>query len=327
MEHHAGFLTPPASAKAHVDVTPRVEYVFVLGRHGERTPLTHCSNLAKTNPEGYGELTKAGLKQCNNVGKVIRERYPNLLKGRPGEVRATCSKQPVSLKSCRRMLEGLGFKDVIPVEDTTDYDRLETSALMENYTSVMQERCLGQFQTIGQIVDYVVENSGSPKKPEKAVAQSLDSIVTHVHNEHLIPKWAESHWQEIIWADDRLFKMSLVGAKKRIAAYAMTRLLETLEQKFEKKGQLPDKMHLFTTLDIVVFSFIRLLCSEYDKRPPFCSAFFFEVFMENDDPRVHVMYYTNTAHSSIVLDNLPNPCTVHALTQELRSILRKIKKR
>ncbi|XP_064473200.1 uncharacterized protein LOC135387917 [Ornithodoros turicata] len=327
MEHHAGFRTLPVSAKAHIDVAPRVEYVFVLVRHGERTPLTHCSKLVKTNPEGYGELTKAGLKQCNNVGKVIRERYPNLLKDQPGEVRATCNKQPVSLQSCRRILEGLGFKDVIPVEDTTDYDSLETSALMENYTSVMQERCVGQFQTIGQIVDYVVENSGSPTKPEKVVAQSLDSIVTHVHNGHPIPKWAECHWPEIIWADDRLFKMSLVGAKKRIATYAMTRLLETLEQKFEKKGQLPDKMHLFTTLDIVVFSFIRLLCSTCDQRPPFCSAFFFEVFLENDEPRVHVMCYTDIAHSSIELDNLPNPCTVHALTQELHSILRKIEER
>ncbi|XP_064475956.1 uncharacterized protein LOC135389850 [Ornithodoros turicata] len=321
------FQAPSPSGRAHVDVTDRVVYVFALGRHGERTPLTNCSKLVKTNPEGYGELTEAGRKQCKNLGKVIKARYPNLLKGQPGEVRATCNKQPLSFQSICRILKGLGYKDVIPVEDATDYGSLETSALMKNYTSVMQEHCLGQFKTIGEMVDYVVKNSGSPTKPEKAVAQSLDSIVTHVHNGHRIPKWAESHWQEIIWADDRLFKMSLVGAKKRIAAYAMTHLLETLEQKFERKRQLPDKMHLFTTSDIVVFSFIRLLCSAYDKRPPFCSAFFFEIFTEKNEPRVHIMYYTDSAHASIVLDNLSNPCTVHALMQELHNILRKIKQR
>ncbi|XP_064473202.1 testicular acid phosphatase-like [Ornithodoros turicata] len=321
MARHVGFRTPPESAKAHVDVTSRVEYVFVLSRHGERTPLTQCSKLVKTSPEGYGQLTKTGRKQCKNLGKMLRERYPNLLKGQPGEVRATCNKLPRTFQGVRRTLKGLGFKDVIPAEDATDYDIIEVSALAKNYSSMMEE-CIGQFKTMGDILDYTVKNTGSPTKPEKAVLQSLDNVITHVHNGHPIPQWASGHWQAMIWAHDRLFEMSLAGAKKRAAAYAMTQLLNTLGKKFEKKRQLPDKMHLFMTSDVVVFSFVRLLCSTYDKRPPFCASFFFEVFLEKNEPRLHLMYYSEAVHASVAMDNLPNPCSVHEFTQELRRILK-----
>ncbi|XP_064473204.1 testicular acid phosphatase-like [Ornithodoros turicata] len=286
MARHVRFRTPPESAKAHVDVTSRVEYVFVLSRHGERTPLTQCSKLVKTSPEGYGQLTKTGRKQCKNLGKMLRERYPNLLKGQPGEVRATCDKLPRTFQGLRRTLKGLGFKDVIPAEDATDYDSIEVSALAKNYSSMMKEQCIGQFKTMRDILDYTVKNTGSPTKPEKAVLQSLDNVITHVRNGHRIPQWASGHSRN---SSSLLFLLH---------------------------------MHLFMTSDVVVFSFVRLLCSTYDKRPPFCASFFFEVFLEKNEPRLHLMHYSEAVHASVAMDNLPNPCSVHEFTQELGRILK-----
>ncbi|XP_064475960.1 uncharacterized protein LOC135389854 [Ornithodoros turicata] len=318
-----GFLSLAQKIPAPVDVSHRTEYVFVVTRHGERTPITRCSKLVKVNPEDYGQLTARGKEQCKYLGTWLKKRYSHLLTGQPGEVLATCNRQQRTFDSVTLALEGLGVTDVTPIRDPTDYDTLYNASLAGHYYVMMNFACIGQHKTLGRLVDFVVKNSGSPTQPQKAVVQAPDSLITHVSNGHPTPDWAQDDWHDILWADNRLFALALAGSEKALASYVMNLLLETLEVKFEKKQPRSDKMHLFMTSDVTLMPLIRLLHSSYQERPPFCSSVLVEVFVEKDEPRVHLAYCAGVNVATMSLDRLTNPCHLHHFTQELRRILRK----
>ncbi|GMR51179.1 hypothetical protein PMAYCL1PPCAC_21374, partial [Pristionchus mayeri] len=63
--------------------TDTLQFVQLLWRHGDRTPIrlipTDTENKEESWPEGLGELTKVGMTQQYRLGQWIRARYGKFL--------------------------------------------------------------------------------------------------------------------------------------------------------------------------------------------------------------------------------------------------------
>ncbi|KAH7948289.1 hypothetical protein HPB52_020233 [Rhipicephalus sanguineus] len=70
-----------ASPKQLHGVPDNLLYVFVISRHGQRTPIARCQNLPKKEPVDYGQLTAKGREQTFKLGQYLRDRYDAFLRG------------------------------------------------------------------------------------------------------------------------------------------------------------------------------------------------------------------------------------------------------
>ncbi|OON13506.1 histidine acid phosphatase [Opisthorchis viverrini] len=74
-------VAPLRSDKTLETADPKPILVFILVRHGDRTPVHKLPNDPHKNlwTQGYGELTQYGSEQLRFLGKFIRQSYPDLL--------------------------------------------------------------------------------------------------------------------------------------------------------------------------------------------------------------------------------------------------------
>lgn len=296
-------------------------YVFVVSRHGQRTPATQCALLPKPCPENYGQLTAYGLEQARVLGSFLRERYASFLSDQPGEVFATHNKyQPTSDSVCHTV-EGMGLPAITPVLDKSNYDLLYDAAIAGSYKAIMDTPSRGHFRTLRDIVGFVCKHTGSPADTQKITLLCLDSLLTCVSNGHPIPGWARPYWDEIKWADRTAFSMALAGAERPMAAYILTRILRTLSDKYEKGIDGIDKMHLFCVSDNNLYSVMKLLNSLYDARPGFCSALLVEVFREGDHMMAGLLYAEDLDPQPLRMQKLSNPSLLADFMTELRCLL------
>lgn len=82
-----------------------LEYVFVISRHGQRSPLTKCTLLPKPSTEDYGQLTVYGREQMRALGRLLKDRYGSMLTEQPGEVIASHNRQQRTKESVISIME------------------------------------------------------------------------------------------------------------------------------------------------------------------------------------------------------------------------------
>ncbi|XP_062980889.1 prostatic acid phosphatase-like [Elgaria multicarinata webbii] len=59
-----------------------LKFVILISRHGDRSPMGNYPtslNTESTWPQGFGQLTKIGMRQQYELGQYIKKRYSNFL--------------------------------------------------------------------------------------------------------------------------------------------------------------------------------------------------------------------------------------------------------
>ncbi|XP_064457154.1 putative acid phosphatase 5 [Ornithodoros turicata] len=297
-----------------------LEYVFVVSRHGQRTPASRCTRLPDTTD--LGQLTPAGREQTAALGRFLKARYGSLLSGQPGEVLATHNKYQRTRDSVVSTLEALGTAPTTPVPDNTRYDLVVDKSIADNYEKIMNTPSTGHFKNLREVVDFVATESGSPVEPKKVKLLCLDSLMTCVANGNPIPDWAKPYWDELLSASHVVFTMSLIGAERRMATCIIKVMLETLSDKYDKGLAKKDKMHLFSMSDLNLYSIVKLLNPQYDRKPDFCFSLMVEIFTEGGYPMAEVFFVENLDPKPLRLEKLRNPCVLADFVTELRRLQR-----
>ncbi|XP_065293186.1 putative acid phosphatase 5 [Dermacentor albipictus] len=318
---------------AHTSAAPRgvrapdnLLYVFVISRHGQRTPIVCCKNLPKNVPEGHGQLTNAGHKQAFKLGQLLRARYKGFLDAdEPDQLLAT----HIRLQRCRESLDetlrGLAVTMATPPEvDPTRYDLLFQASVIENIDAVLQAPGRGDFLSMGQLLAFIAEKAGAPTRQKREKFLVMDSLMTYVSIGNPIPAWAAPIWNDLIAADRKMFGLVLSGNELWYAANVLGRVEKTLSQKFEQGVQRPDRMHVFSMSDSSVYSTLKLLNDSYDDHPRFCASVVFEVFEDSSKvKRVQVLSTGPEEEPQLVaMDKLKNPCELKEFLDFLRAILK-----
>ncbi|XP_037560839.1 testicular acid phosphatase-like [Dermacentor silvarum] len=299
-------------------------YVFVISRHGQRTPVMRCRNLPKNEPVDYGQLTAKGREQTFRLGQFLRDRYKVFMgaSDKPGQVLATHVGLDRCRDSVRETLRGLGVPAATPIADPTRYGVPFLGSVNDNMDKVLKEPGRGDFSTLGDLVAFVAEKTGAPWQNNGDKFLVMDSLVTHVLNGNPVPDWAKSMWDDLLWADRRVFVRSLVGYERPFAGYVLGRVLDTLTIKFEKRVERPDKMHVFSMSDTSVFSVLKLLDSSHDGRPCFCASILIEVYKDGHKDCVRILYRTQEEPCLVPMNKTENPCELSKFLGFLRGVLK-----
>ncbi|XP_077539943.1 prostatic acid phosphatase-like [Haemaphysalis longicornis] len=318
-------VVPPSKAAQStcrgVKAPENLLYAVVISRHAQRTPILPCQKLPKKVPEGYGQLTKQGHEQAYKLGAFLRTRYRDFLAAdKPGQLLATHVRLDRCRDSINDTLKGLGVA-VTPDLDPTRYDLLFQSSLSDNFDAVLHEPARGDFPTMGHLLAFVGEKTGAPTQEKSHKYLALDSLMTHTLNDNPVPSWAEPFWDDLVWADRRIFELALSGHELSFAASVLGKTLETFSLKFEKAVQRPDKMHVFSMSDTSLFSVLKLFNQSYDGRPCFCASIFFELYKEKSNNYVQVLLSTEENPHFVILEKLENPCPLSEFLQFLRIIV------
>uniref|UniRef100_G3MSZ8 acid phosphatase n=1 Tax=Amblyomma maculatum TaxID=34609 RepID=G3MSZ8_AMBMU len=302
-----------------------LQYVFVISRHGQRTPVDASRNLLKNVVEGYGELTEEGRQQAFKLGQFIRARYIDFLQdadNNPEQLLAT----HVGLSRCRdsvkETLRGLGISVCEVKVDPTAYDKPFFASVEDNIDAVEREPCQGHFSTLGELISFIAEKAGMAVKTKRDKFLVVDNLMTHVLNGNPVPDWSKPFWDDIRWADRKIFQRTFQGHELSFARYVLGRVLETFSLKFEQGVERPDKMHLYSMSDTSVSSLLRLFSRSYDGRPCFCASVFFEVYKDGSEYYVRVLFRTEDNPNLVALDELENPCEMTKFLKCLRGVLK-----
>lgn len=312
-----------ASPKQLHGVPDNLLYVFVISRHGQRTPIARCQNLPKKEPVDYGQLTATGREQTFKLGQFLRDRYDVLLRGSdsPGHVLAT----HVSLDRCRdsvkETVRGLGVPAAPISTDPTRYDVPFSGSVNDNMDRALEGPGRGNFKTLGDLIHFVAEKTGAPWRNNTDKFLVMDSLVTYVLNGNPVPDWAKSMWEDLLWADQTVFAQMLVGYERPFAAYILGHVLDTLAEKFEEGVKGPDRMHVFSMSDTSLFSVLKLLNESHDVRPCFCASILIEVYKDGNVNRVRVLYRTEDEPCLVPINKVHNPCELSKFLEFLRGIL------
>nr|XP_050027405.1 testicular acid phosphatase homolog [Dermacentor andersoni] len=316
-----------AAAKQPQGPPDNLLYVFVISRHGQRTPIIRCQNLPNSEPVDYGQLTAKGREQTFILGQLLRDRYKAFLeasdtRASDGQVVAT----HVALDRCRdslkETLRGLGVPTAATSADPTRYDVPFLGSVNDNIDKALKGPGRGDFKTLGDLVAFVAKKTGAPLRNDRDKFLVLDSLVTHVLNGNPVPDWAEPMWEDLMWADRTVFTQLLVGYERPFASYVLGRVLDTLSDKFEKRVERPDRMHVFSMSDTSVFSALKLLDGSHDVRPCFCASILIEVYGDGPTERVRVLYRAQEEPYLVSMDKIENPCELSKFMEFLRDVLK-----
>lgn len=316
--------TVPAAPNQRQEPPDKLLYVFVISRHGQRTPVMPCEKLPKKEPVDYGQLTAKGREQTFRLGQFLGDRYKTFLGAidKPGQVLAT----HVALDRCRdsvnEIVRGMGVPAAATTADPTRYDVPFQESVNRNMDKALKEPGQGNFATLGDLIGFVAEKTGAPWRNNGDKFLVMDSLVTHVFNGNPVPDWAEHIWDDLLWADQRVFVRSLVGYELPFAAYVLGRVLDTLTVKFEKNIERPDKIHVFSMSDTSVFSALKLLDPSHDGRPCFCASILIEVYKDGSKDCVRVLYRDKEEPCLVPVDKVGNPCELIKFLEFLRGVLK-----
>ncbi|KAL3216029.1 hypothetical protein MRX96_033212 [Rhipicephalus microplus] len=273
--------------------------------------------LLKKESVDHGQLAKKGRERTFKLGQFLRGRYRVFLEGtmeKPGQVLATYVdldstldgkawtgashlRRPGSVPGQRQRNSawpgsGRGCDERRP----DGYDVPFLDSLKANLDKALKEPGRRSYATLEDLIAFVGEKTGAPRKNNVEKFLVIDSLVTYVFSGNPVPDRA-----------------------KPTLRYVLDRVLDTIAVPFEK---LPDKMHLLSVSDTSGFLVLKLLDSSHASRPCFCASILIEVYRDDANYFVRVLYRTKDEPCLVPVESMGNPCELIEFLEFLRNVLR-----
>uniref|UniRef100_A0A8C0FDX0 acid phosphatase n=1 Tax=Bubo bubo TaxID=30461 RepID=A0A8C0FDX0_BUBBB len=274
-------------------------------RHGDRTPIVNFpTDLHKESewPQGFGQLTKTGMKQLFELGQYMRKRYSNFLN-------STYNRQEFYIQS-------------------TDYDRTimsaqsylsglfpPTSSQIWNPELLWQPIPVHIFQKSTELnfplpdcphFDELQNETQTSSEFQNRIQPYMD-----IHN-YTLPVWAT---KDVIDKMEKLAELSLLSLfglykteeKSRLQGGVLVNIiLNRIKQAANSSKQ--RKMEVYSAHDTTIGALQIALNIFNGKLPPYAACQFFELYQESSGRYSIEMHYRNDSSKDPYLLTLPG-CT------------------
>ncbi|XP_042331344.1 prostatic acid phosphatase-like [Sceloporus undulatus] len=302
-----------------------LKFVVAVFRHGDRTPIgTFPTNTVKkeTWPEGYGQLTKIGMKQHYDLGKYIRKRYPKLLSAEYNqkEIYVQSTDYERTIMSAQANLAGL-FRPIgcralnnkvrwqpIPIHTVPRAQEkllsYPTRTCKRFY--VLLKETMAAKQTLGQVqshMKFIAEMASFMGYDVKALLDftnqkfwnAYDALLVQKIHKQPMPNWASCQAMRKMkkllgFAVSAMFGVHKREEKSRLQGGVLVKaILDDIGKAADGASEL--KMKMYSGHDMTLVA-LQVALNVFDaKLPPYAACHFFELYKEDSGEHTIEMYY------------------------------------
>ncbi|CAF1541842.1 unnamed protein product [Adineta steineri] len=300
----------------------------VLYRHGDRTPVTTFPLdpvKEKDWPNGYGQLTMAGIEQQHRLGGYLRNRYGSLLSPNytTSEIVIRSTDVDRTLMSAQSNIVGLypvfnKTDDKVPIQpipihtvsinldfllgqnDCPRYDQLEEEVNESDDVKKMNQYYESFFKNLQEwtgLTNITVYNAWD-------VADTI--FVEHIYNK--APAWAnDAVRQNLSDVNDHAFHFLFANndTQRIRGGPSIQDIWLNMNNSIHKKSF--KKVKVYSAHDTTVSAVLAFLGINYPHQPQYASALFIDLYQRNTSYFVKVEYL-NVTDSNISYPYILNGC-------------------
>ncbi|XP_077160250.1 prostatic acid phosphatase-like [Paroedura picta] len=302
-----------------------LKFVTVVYRHGDRTPVSsYPKNIYPEVlwPQGYGQLTKQGMKQQHKLGRYLRKKYKNFLSRqyKRKEIYVLSTDTDRTIMSAQTNLAGLfppkGEQvwnhrinwQPIPVHTLSrKNDQLLSYPILEcpRFLKLLKEtldssafklKLKNYMPLLGQIapqLGYDVKTLLDVNNHK--LWNAYDTLLVESIYNHPGPSWADQATMDKLKSLLELAVTAVFGDHKREekARVQGGLLVKEILNQITKAATTSDprKMMMYSAHDITIIA-LQSALDVFDKKlPPYAACHFFELYKEADGQYTIEMYY------------------------------------
>ncbi|KAK6752588.1 hypothetical protein RB195_003793 [Necator americanus] len=334
------------------------ELVFVqaIWRHGDRAPLSlpypRDPYTESAWQRGWQQLTNIGMNQLNELGKYFRTRYNSFLPSHfiPSQVYIRSSDSDRALTSAQAFLSGFypaegSFQwekgnswQPIPVHAATpgDPDLLlkPASTYCKNYDTLVDSDDKKQADVYNvknaDLFKLLGEQTGIKNFSYVNVNKIYDVNRELIHNmTERQPAWVFQKWPEyngsgtmdIITELRRIRMMTRFNSpqkSKLVGGYLLNNWVQNAQKVANGSMDVPQKMLLLSSHDTALLALMYAMNVANDLMVPYGSALIMEIYKDNNDYMVELLYRNDTTRVPYTLQipECGNPCTVQKMAEQ-----------
>nr|XP_056713042.1 prostatic acid phosphatase-like [Euleptes europaea] len=306
-----------------------LKFVVTVYRHGDRTPIsTFPTNQISESawPQGYGQLTREGMKQQHKLGRYLRKQYGKLLatEYKRKEIYVISTDVDRTIMSAQTTLAGLypptGSQiwshritwQPIPVHTVPRKDRLLSYPNLECprfYKLLKETMDSGAFKLqLKNYMPFLAQIAPKTGYDVKALLDPKGQILWNIYDALLVqgihkksnPAWADKATLDKFKSLLEIVISSVFGEPKR-EEKSRTQgglLVKAVLEELANAASKPDykKMMMYSAHDMTLIA-LQSALNVYDKKlPPYAACHIFELYKEpNGQYTVEMKYLTNIA--------------------------------
>ncbi|CAF0892168.1 unnamed protein product [Rotaria sp. Silwood1] len=294
----------------------------VLFRHGDRTPIsTYPTDPMKEKdwPNGFGQLTTAGIEQHHRLGKYLRHRYGSILSKNyvANEIYIRSSDYDRTLMSAQSNLIGLYplyniSDDKIPIQPIPIHTTLESQDFLlglndcPRYDQVENEVYQSdEFKNMNTYYEPFFKNleiwtnlTNMSMYHSWGIADTI--FIEHIYNK--TPEWADENVQKnlTIISDLSYHFLYSNNDSKRIRGGPLIQDI-WMNMNSSIHGQTYRKLKMYSAHDTTVSAALAFLGINYPHSPAYASALFLDLYKQNSN------YYIKVEYLNVTDSNKPYP--------------------
>ncbi|RWS28315.1 lysosomal acid phosphatase-like protein 3 [Leptotrombidium deliense] len=312
--------------------------VFIIHRHGDRTPIKAYKNDPYGNDtnwiEGWGQLTAKGKRRMYNLGRFFRKRYGDFLTNSPREVFIRSSAAERCLESAQMLVNGIYAPHgawiwsedqrwlPFPIQTEPRFtdgmmnpESVCPIAKNEQNRIRQSPEVLKWQETYKDLFNYLSLNTGESVKDMFAAEKVYDTLRIQKENNLKLPEWVNEKVMtklRKITSQTFCFEYSTRIIHRLRAGLFLNELRQRFKDIIEQKTptitrrQIPSaeiatlgrKLFIYSTHDTFIAILLHALGAFNMMSPPYGSSIIFE--LHSDGEHIIKSFYINETQTEIV---------------------------
>ncbi|XP_050957392.1 lysosomal acid phosphatase isoform X2 [Labeo rohita] len=299
-----------------------LKFVNVLYRHGDRSPIRAYPtdpNNESAWPQGFGQLSKEGMKQHYELGQFLKKRYTGFLSERYNrhEIFIRSTDEDRTLMSAEANLAGM----FPPTGSDMFHPDLKWQPIPVHTVPEDEDRAF---------IEMVRENTGLEKVNIANIWSVYDTLFCEKTHNITHPGWVNQSVVETLKVLNDFSYQILFGVYKREekcrlqGGLLLDQIIKNLSNATELNSQQKVKMIVYSAHDTTVVALQEALNVFNGLQPPYASCHLIELYHEgNGNFSVEMFYRNGTNASELHTVSLPG-CSQRCPLQDFVDLTREV---
>ncbi|KAI2647238.1 Lysosomal acid phosphatase [Labeo rohita] len=273
-----------------------LKFVNVLYRHGDRSPIRAYPtdpNNESAWPQGFGQLSKEGMKQHYELGQFLKKRYTGFLSERYNrhEIFIRSTDEDRTLMSAEANLAGM----FPPTGSDMFHPDLKWQPIPVHTVPEDEDRAF---------IEMVRENTGLEKVNIANIWSVYDTLFCEKTHNITHPGWVNQSVVETLKVLNDFSYQILFGVYKREekcrlqGGLLLDQIIKNLSNATELNSQQKVKMIVYSAHDTTVVALQEALNVFNGLQPPYASCHLIELYHEGNGNFSVEMFYRNGTNAS-----------------------------